>query len=368
MNRTVSLILFISVVSLIYFGMHFQVFTYFARGLELSAPARGRLRLFFWIAGLSFFVHILLSRLFKVHFLAFPAYIWLGIIAIAFTVSILALIAGGLFSSSSRKIAWAALTITALISTISLINGLSAPDIRELTIPIKNLPANLSGFTLVQLTDVHMEAYKPDRCITHTMERVNALKPDLVVITGDLIDGDICAEPTLCNALKGLNPRCGVYAITGNHEYYSGLHRFQELARRSQFTILSNSSVTLDGGLQLAGLEDREQRRFNGPGPNPDQAFAGLDPQKPTILLCHRPELADICWKNGAGLILAGHTHAGQIPPMDLIVQFVYEYPCGLYEKNGCFLYTSPGAGYWGPPMRFLSRPEIVKITLISQK
>lgn len=365
MNRIIMMIIFISIVSLIYFGMHFVIYKFLVRSLDLSAQARKYVKILLWVCGLSFFLHQFISRGLKIHFLAFFVYIWLGIVAIAFFISLPGLLGTKIIPSQARPIGWVGLGIIGIIVLVSLINGLRPPAIREVSIPLKNLPQELSGFTVVQLSDVHMEAYKPDRCVSNTVKRVNELKPDLVVITGDLMDGDVCDNKKLCDSLRGLNARYGTWAVTGNHEYFSGFAKFRELAQRSDFKILRNQNVTIAGGLQLVGLDDVEGRRFDGGGPDLEKALRGIDPSKPVILLNHRPEHVDASWAGGADVILAGHTHAGQIPPLDIIVYFFYKYSSGLYEKDGKYIYTSPGTGYWGPPMRFLSRSEIVKIKLL---
>jgi hypothetical protein len=114
-------------------------------------------------------------------------------------------------------------------------------------------------------------------------------------------------------------------------------------------------------------LDDPESRRFGADGPELEALLKKCDANKPVILLFHRPQLFDEAVKKGVGLQLSGHTHAGQIPPMDLIVWFYYKYPWGLYEKDGAYIYTSSGTGIWGPDMRFLSQNEIIHFTLKSQ-
>ncbi len=368
MNRLTMFIIFVTIASLIYFGLHFVVYKYLNNTLELSKTAQKALLCFFWCSGLSFHIAMILSRFFKIYFLNHYTYIWMGVLAIAFFVVLLSWGVTLLLPTKSRLIAYVALGVIGLISAFSLVTGLQRPRVKHITIPMKNLPAERSGFTIVQVSDLHLEAYKCDGALTHLVETVNGMKPDLVAITGDLVDGDLNHIPHLGEQLKRLKSTHGTFAITGNHEYFSGYKDFLRFAGEYGIRTLRNETVTIDGMLQVVGLEDDEAVRFGNGGPDLEKALSGCDRSKPTVLLYHRPYLFAEARTQGVGLQLAGHTHAGQIPPMDLIVWFFYKYPVGLFEKDGSYIYTSPGTGYWGPPMRFLSRHEITKFTLVSKK
>lgn len=368
MNRVVMFIIFITIASLIYFGLHLFVYKFIAKSLELPGNTRKILKLFFWVSGLSFFISVLLSRGFKIYFLNLYGNIWLGIIAIAFFVLFLTWVVVKFVPSQTRLLTIIALGIIGFISLYSLVNGLQKPVVKEITIPIKKLPGELSGFSIVQLSDLHMEVYKSKSQVPYIVDTVNALKPDLIVITGDLIEGDICDNPEFCEHLKRLKATHGVMAVTGNHEFYSGIQNFLKLAKKTNIRVLRNEHVTIVDSVQIVGLDDDDSRRFDSRGPDLDTAINGCDRSKPIILLYHRPTNFDRAVQKGVDLQLSGHTHAGQIPPMDLLVYFYYKYPFGLYKKNGSTIYTTAGTGYWGPPMRFLSRSEIVKISLVSSK
>ncbi len=366
MNRVTMFIIFITIASLIYFGLHLFVYKFITKSLELSGNAKKILKLFFWFSGLSFFFSILLSRVFKIYFLNYYANIWLGIIAIAFFILFITWVVVKFVPSHARLLTFIALGIIGFISLYSLVNGLQKPVVREITIPIKKLPKEFSGFTIVQLSDLHLEVYNFKSQVPYIVDTVNALKPDLIVFTGDLIEGDICETPGFCEYFKRLKATHGVIAVTGNHEFYTGLENFLELAKESNIKVLRNETLTIADSLQIIGLDDDEARRFGSKGPDLNAAIRGCDPAKPMILLYHRPVNFDQAIQKGVDLQLCGHTHAGQIPPMDLIVWLFYKYSAGLYKKNGSFIYTTSGTGYWGPPMRFLSRNEIVKISLVS--
>lgn len=366
MNRLVAFIIFITIASLIYFGIHLFVYKFITKSLNLTGNIKNYLKLFFWLSGLSFFFSTILSRFFKIHVLNLYANIWMGVIAIAFFVLFVTWVVIKIVPSHTRVLTFVALAIIGLISLYSLVNGLQKPVVKEITIPIKKLPKELSGFTIVQLSDLHMEVYKSKSQIPYIVDTVNALKPDLIAITGDLIEGDICDNPGFCENFKRLKAVHGIVAITGNHEFYAGIENFLRLAINSNIKVLRNENLTIANSLQIIGLDDNEAKRFGSKGPDLDAAIKGCDPSKPMILLFHRPINFDQAVQKGVDLQLSGHSHAGQIPPIDLFVLLYYKYPAGLYKKNESFIYTSSGTGYWGPPMRFLSRNEIVKITLIS--
>jgi len=365
MNRIVSFIIFISIASLIYLGLHLFVYKVIAGNLDITVNAKRAIKIFFWFSGLSFFIGTFLSRVFKIHFLNYYAYVWLGIIAVSFFVLLVAYTTGKFAPSRVRLFTIIGLCITGIIVLVSLVNGLRKPIVREITVPIKTLPASLAGFSIVHLSDIHLESYKSKKTIGHMVDTVNGLKPDLVVITGDLIDSNICEDAAFCEHLERLNATYGVLAVTGNHEFYAGLDIFNELASRSNIKILRNENVTVAGLLQVVGVDDDEARRFGAKGPDLETALKGCDLSKPVILLYHRPDNFAAAAAKGVDLQLSGHTHGGQIPPMDLLVWLYYKYPAGLFKKGDSFIYTSYGTGYWGPPMRFLSRNEIVKITLV---
>jgi uncharacterized protein len=366
MGRVLSFILFISIASAIYFGLHYFVYKSLTHSLVESVGMRRGLKWFFWLSGLSFILSMILSRAFHFHLLNHYAFTWLGVIAIAFSFFLIQRVLALIFHQHARMLTIITVAVVALVAIYSLINGLSNPVVKRLSIPIKQLPAKLSGFKLVHLSDLHLESYKSKGVIKKVVDKINQLKPDLVVITGDLIDGGANGEPLFCQQLKRIQSKYGIIATPGNHEYYAGMNTFMDLVQCAGVTVLKNQSITIADAIQIIGLDDDEGFRFQQAGPNLDEALQGCDPSKPMIMLYHRPLRFVEAVNKGVDLQLSGHTHAGQIPPMDVLVQIVYKYPFGLYEKDGSYIYTTSGTGYWGPAMRFLSKNEIVLFTLES--
>lgn len=368
MGRILMFIVFLSIVTIIYFGMHFVVYKALVKGFDMPRNAVFWFRIFFIVSGLSFYASILLSRGFHIYVLNYYAYIWLGVLSIAFTVALAQWLLMAIFPAQTRTFATVAVVLMIGLSAYSLVNGFRPLVVRQFDIPLKNMPPEHSGFSVVQLSDVHLEKYKSTNAIKEIVDTVNALHPDLVVITGDLIDGNVCEDGYFCGQLLKLNATHGAIGITGNHEYFAGIDMFLQIARESKIKVLRNEMMVVDGWLQVIGVEDSEAARFGSRQADINALMASTDPKKPVLLLNHRPTGFDEAASLGVDMQLSGHTHAGQIPPLDILVHFIYKYHAGLFEKDGAYIYTSAGTGYWGPPMRLSSRSEITKFVFKAVK
>ena len=365
--------LFILGFSIIYLASNYYVYSRISHGLTLSGHASKTLLVVFFLAALSFIPAELLNRYSDeawVRPLLYVSTVWLGVNAIA--VSVFVILDASRICIRGRKFRFYA-TISALVLIIlssgySLYNQARRPVVKEIKIPVPKLPASLSGFTLVQLSDLHVDLSKSGGWLEMLVAETCALKPDLVVITGDLIDADICRLDDFCGILRGLKATYGVYAVTGNHEFYTGIPLFMRVAANSNIKVLRNTNTFIGGAIELVGIDDaHEAERFEKISPEESLilAFKKIDLTKPVILLSHQPDVFDLARDMGVNLQLSGHTHAGQIPPFDLLVQILYEYPFGLYKRGTSYLYTSCGSGFWGPPMRLFTKSEIVKFILI---
>jgi hypothetical protein len=358
-------VIFFAIVLSVYAGMHGFVYWRLSAGLSLPANQRLVLKLIMVTGAVLFIAGEILSRLAPMTPLLYVGSVWLGVIAISLTVFLLEWPVSLLIPRQRPVVVLAALSLAFLISGFSTANAAFGPVVREKTVPVPGLPPEMDGFTIVQLSDLHLGNLTSVRRLARIVQRTNALRPDLICVTGDTLDGDICRGEKFCELLGSLEARHGVVAVTGNHEFYVGVGKFLEMARISGWNVLRNRSWIIDGKLAIAGLEEDTAPRFKEQGPNLDKALGGIPPGMPTVLLYHQPRLFPEAVARGVDLQLSGHTHAGQIPPMDFLVQLAYDYPAGLYRLGDSHIYTSPGTGTWGPPMRFLSRSEIVKLTLV---
>ena len=356
---------FIAIVLSVYTAMHGFVYWRLASGLSLTSGQRLALKIFLVAGALTFIVAEFLSRLTSAYPLLYAGSLWLGVLAIALAVFMLELAGSLLFPQQRRLLVLAALAMVFIISAISVLNVALGPVLRQVKIPVRGLAADLQGFSIVHLSDLHLGNLTSARQLRRIVDRVNALQPDLICVTGDALDGDICRDEGYCKILSDLRARHGVVAVTGNHEFYAGIDKFLELARRSNWRVLRNQAWIIDGRIAVIGLEEDSAARFKLPGPDLEAALRRVPTGIPKILLYHRPAKFAEAVQRGIDLQLSGHTHAGQIPPMDLLVWLIYKYPAGLYRLGQSYIYTSPGTGTWGPPMRFLSRSQIVELLLV---
>ncbi|MGA1795972.1 MAG: metallophosphoesterase [bacterium] len=365
-----NFIIFLLIVLSIYFLIHLFVFLRLYRGLALVPAYRTALLIIFILGGAAFFVDRLITRRMLPDPFAFAVFqsgaVWLGVISIAFTLFLLQFILLFFLPRHSRVITVAALLLVFLVSSFSLYRGTRLPRTRDVEIPLQGLSPALSGFSIVQLSDLHLHRWTPGRWLDGVVERVNALGPDLIVITGDLIEDDINECGRFIDILRRLRAREGVVAITGNHEFYTGIENFHELCRRANITVLRNEMITIEQGIDIVGLDDPAGEMFPESRPDLESILGKSERTRPVVLLFHRPLHFEEAARMGVDLQLSGHTHAGQIPPMDCIVFLTYRYPFGLYRHHSAYLYTTCGTGIWGPPMRLFSRSEIVRIVLTS--
>lgn len=255
------------------------------------------------------------------------------------------------------------------LSGIGLKNGLGRVRIPEVKVPLPRLPAPLSGYTLVQLTDVHVGPLIGRDFIETIVEQTNALNPDAVVITGDLVDGSVEELREHVAPLGRLQARQGVYFVTGNHEYYSGADAWIAHLATLGIKVLRNERVSLGEGehtFDLAGIDDFQAERFGyGHGADLAKALKGRDPSKALVLLAHQPRAIEEAGRVGVGLQISGHTHGGQIWPFTALVPLAQPYVAGLHRhSDDTWIYVSRGTGYWGPPMRLGAPAEITKIVL----
>jgi uncharacterized protein len=309
---------------------------------------------------------------------------WVGLTAMGFFSSLFVLtllrdvllLGARLFLSKAQATSWvepsaiSTLSAAFLITLAGLIIARRRPRVIEITIPVTDLPQALHGFSIAQISDVHVGATIKRGFVEGIVRRVNELNADLIAVTGDLVDGSVQQLSVHTAPLAGLTARHGAYFVTGNHEYYSGERAWTEEIRRLGLRVLKNEHVVLQhngASLVLAGVTDYSAHHFDSAQrSDPAAALRGAPAHAGArILLAHQPSSAAAAASAGFDVQLSGHTHGGQFWPWNLFVRFFQPFTSGLHRLQNLWVYVSRGTGYWGPPNRFGVPPEITRIRLI---
>ncbi|MEW6410833.1 MAG: metallophosphoesterase [Nitrospirota bacterium] len=228
------------------------------------------------------------------------------------------------------------------------------------------IPEEIGRLRIVQISDIHLGLIVREERLKRILNEVKAANPDIIVSTGDLVDGQINSLSGLAELLKEINPRYGKFAVTGNHEFYAGLPQALDFTERAGFKVLRGEGITVAGLINIAGIDDPAGQHYGLFKEIPEkELLLSLPREKFNLLLKHRPLLD----KNVIGLFdlqLSGHAHKGQFFPFNLFTRLYYPIDAGqLKLLNNSYLYVSRGAGTWGPPIRFLSPPEVTVIDLV---
>lgn len=264
-----------------------------------------------------------------------------------------------------------AVPLLALLSTaVGLFNARRRARVVTIDIPIDDLPAALDGFTIVQISDIHVGPTIKRSYVDAIVDAVNRLKPDLIAVTGDVVDGSVEQLSNHTQPLSRLTALHGAFLVTGNHEYYSGAHAWIDEFRRLGLTVLLNEHVVVEHkGAQavIAGVTDYSAGHFD-PAHRSDPAAALTGAPGDVlirVLLAHQPRSAEAAADAGFTLQLSGHTHGGQFFPWNFFVRLQQPFTAGLARMNGLWVYTSRGTGYWGPPKRLGAPSEITRVRLV---
>ena len=329
-----------------------------------------------WIGYLSFgFLTLLFAILMA------KDIIWLLIIGIQKVIYI----AGNIFGSGStaadsvdparrtfitNSVNLGLLGLTGALTGYGIFEALRKPEIVEIDIPIKNLPEEFDGFRIVQITDIHVSRTIRHPFVRQVVDTVNNLKPDLIALTGDLVDGSVENLRYDTAPLADLQAPYGKYFITGNHEYYSGVYQWLDETARLGFDVLLNEHrvIKRNGGqIVLAGVTDYSGGQFDKNHiSDPHQALSGAPESDVKILLAHQPKNIFEAAKAGYDYVISGHTHGGQYFPYHLLAALAQPYISGFHRHGDTAIYVSKGTGYWGPQLRIGARSEITVHRLVA--
>ena len=261
------------------------------------------------------------------------------------------------------------LAAAALTTGFGVAEAKQTPQVKRVPVPIDNLPPDLEGFRIVQITDIHVNPTFRRSSVEDIVAVVNTLEADIVALTGDLVDGSVDQLGHDVAPLARIQSAVGNYFVTGNHEYYSGVVEWVEEVKRLGYTVLLNEHQVLTRGrakLLLAGVTDYRGGNFlSSHRSDPQKAINGAPAADVKILLAHQPKNIFAAARAGYDLQISGHTHGGQFFPWNLLVGFAQPYVYGLHTHENTQIYVSRGTGYWGPPVRVGSPSEITLIKLV---
>ncbi|WP_455208508.1 metallophosphoesterase [Kaarinaea lacus] len=362
----------ITVFIAMYGGLHFYLY----RKLRIVFPSFRRVIITsLVILGCSIFVVEILTHGNIQAFFAVPlswlTFTWMGLVFLFFMVSMpLDLIQkiAGIAGSATIRVRLASPHRTlAVMVTVVVIAGYGFVAARQINVERINLEsAKLQGtIRVVQVADLHLGLLSDERHISRIVDAINALEPDLIVSTGDLVDMQLDQLQVLVEQMQRLQSRWGKLAVSGNHEFLAGIDAARGFTERAGFIMLSDTGVTVNDALNVVGVEDQSiERRKQGPAVDESELLGKFNNQHFTLLLKHQPviEASSIGYFD---LQLSGHIHGGQIFPFGLLTWAFYRVPLGLSRagENG-WIYVSRGTGTWGPPLRVLAPPEITLIEL----
>jgi uncharacterized protein len=312
----------------------------------------------------------------RARLVTWPAAVWMGVGFLLLTLlgvsdAAIVLLGAATRADPTSVAAVRALGVVALAGAGALVglrNGLAFPALRRVEIRLARWPRGLDGFRIVQVSDLHLGPLLDRPFAARLVARVNALAPDLIAVTGDLVDGSVRTAGAAAAPLAGLAARHGVFFVTGNHDYYSGADAWIAHVRSLGMRVLRNERIAIGDGdavFDLAGVDDRNARFFGGDhGEDVPRALAGRDPARPVVLLAHDPGTFARAARHDVDLQLSGHTHGGQIWPFGYVVRLAIGWVAGHYRRGASQLYVSRGTGFWGPPMRLGAPAELTEIVL----
>jgi len=278
--------------------------------------------------------------------------------------------AGGGHAALALPSALFVVAASLLMSVAGFIGARRVARVVRVDIPLKGLPGGLDGFTIAQISDIHVGPTIRAPYVRRIVDAVNGLRPDMVAITGDLVDGSVADLAPHARPLTELVSRHGTFFVTGNHEYYSGAHAWVDALRDMGMRVLLNEHAVLRHAgqdLVVAGITDYSAHQFDpAHRSDPQRAIDGAPADAGArVVLAHQPRSAAATAAAGFDLQLSGHTHGGQFLPWNFFVPLQQPFVTGLHRQDGMWVYVSRGTGYWGPPMRFGVPSEITLLRLV---
>ena len=295
---------------------------------------------------------------------------WLGTLFLVFCCLLVVdviTVFGFVFRRHARALRGVALVAGIVLAAVAFVQGLRPPVVQDYEVRLSNLPVEDDGLVIAVISDLHVGRFLDGEWLAARIEQVKALQPDLVVMLGDLFEGDSQSErqASMADMLRGLAPRYGVWAVTGNHESHGGRDASVRFLEDAGIHMLRNEWTEVVPGLVIGGVDDGGHRESTAGSANRVLDVLATKPSgAATVFLSHRPQMIDEAAAAGVELMLCGHTHGGQIWPFSYVVGFMNPLLAGRYEAGGMSVIVSRGTGTWGPRMRLWAPGEILRITL----
>jgi predicted MPP superfamily phosphohydrolase len=380
-------VVFVAVVLTIAIAVHCYLWTRLVRAPGLPAPWGPLATAALCVLAAAMPAALFVGRRFPEagRLLAWPAFIWMGLMFLLLVslvgtdiVRLVAWLAArardapinpGRRLVAARLAAGAAAALSGGLAAVAVRAARGPIAVKRVEVALSRLPRAHDGIRFVQITDVHVGSTIGRAFVEDVVRRANALAPDVLALTGDLVDGSVADLADAVAPLADLRARYGVFFVTGNHEYFSGAAPWLVELERLGVRVLRNERVAIGDGadtFDLAGVDDQSAERFGGL-PHREaiaRAFEGRDAAREVVLLAHQPRSFVEAARFGVGLQLSGHTHGGQVWPFGVIVRLAQPFLAGLHRRGGSQIYVSRGTGYWGPPMRLGSPAEITEVIL----
>ncbi|MBW6516298.1 MAG: metallophosphoesterase [Candidatus Cloacimonetes bacterium] len=358
-------IIFLLFILIAFFLLNWVIYFPIVRAYKPSRKTRGLIILVLLVLTFVLVWGELLKRIWGVYWLSLIGNIWLGVLAILFTLMVINLLILLIIPKISRYSTTLLLFLAVFLSIVSYYNNLRPPQIIEYDIYSDKISEDADPFKIVLTSEFHLMSNTNIKRLERNLIAINRLDPDAIIIAGDLIDEPYDKLKHLAPYFYTLNPQLGIYAVPGNHDYYSKIGSYYSFTQDAGIINLLNDNIYITEDIILAGVTDRTA---SIDPPDVEKAMKGIDTDKYIIFISHQPLYYKEAISYSADLILGGHTHRGQIPPLSFFIGLFFRYPYGLYEENGVSIYTTSGIDTWGPPMRLFSRNEIAVFNIYPQK
>lgn len=379
--KSMAFLIFFSIVFTVYFSVQYYLFSRLNMVFPGINGAAFYIKILFWVLALAFLTGRILEKIWLSEFtmgitmvgsywLAAMIYFLIAVILIDlirladYLIPFFPAILKSNLPEIRRLLFYGIMAITGTSMIYGHFNA-RRPVVRNLEISIPKPAGEFSDLHITLVSDLHLGSILAKKHLGRIVSKINNQNPDLILLAGDVIDEDLdpVIRKDLGSELNQLKAKLGVYAVTGNHEYIGGIEEAAAYLKKHGVRLIRDSVVLIENSFYLVGREDRDRPRFAGkPRKELHEIIEGVNRNLPLILMDHQPFTLNESLQNGIDLHLSGHTHNGQIWPLNYIIDSIYEVGWGYKNKEGMHVYVSSGVGTWGPPIRIGTRPEIVNI------